>query len=439
VGESTRSGGLGSRYYLLFAAYAVSNAGTWIYRLTLPLLVLHLTGSALQTAALYALEYGPFLLLSLPGGVVADRFDRRRLLVAGDAAAGAVALLLAGLVSLGITALPVIYLVAFLLACVEPIYHPAFQGLLPDIVGRNDLDRANALLQSSDNVLSLAGPVLAGGLVAVVGYQAAIYVDAASFVASALIIAAIRVVPRPARSADPPVPHTAPPAAAGEASRARPAAFLPELREAMRYITRGNRTLLAGSLLFTGTNFAIWLVQANLVYYLTTYLRLPATLVGVVFAAQGAGALLGSLLAARTIRWLGNGRTIVVSTMAAGLVTALLAVTRDVVSLSLVSAVVFAFGSMNVVSWFTLRQRIVPRELLGRVVAATRMLAFSSIPVASALAGGLEDALHNMYLVIVIGALLRFVVGAVGSRTSLVRPRPGEVPPAAERALGSTP
>ena len=60
-----------SGYRLLVGAYLVSGAGTWLYRLTLPLLVLELTGSALQTAVLYALEYGPFLLLSLPGGVLA--------------------------------------------------------------------------------------------------------------------------------------------------------------------------------------------------------------------------------------------------------------------------------------------------------------------------------------------------------------------------------
>ncbi|WP_253776403.1 MFS transporter [Goodfellowiella coeruleoviolacea] len=419
MSEPTPRRGLGSRYYLLFTAYLVSNAGTWLYRLTLPLLVLHLTGSALQTAALYVLEYGPFLLLSLPGGVFADRFDRKRLLIAGDAVAGVVALALAVFVSLGVTALPVIYLVAFVLACVEPIYHPAFQGLLPDVVAEDELDRANALLQSSDNILSLAGPVLAGGLVALVGYEAAIYVDAGSFVVSALVIAAIRIGARGQGGS-------------GRGRRGRaaaPARFSADLREAMHYITRGNRTLLAGSLLFTGTNFAIWLVQANLVYYLSTYLHLSSSLVGVVFAAQGAGALLGSLLAPRVIRWLGNGRTIAVSTMTAGLLTALLAVARDVVSVSLVSAVVFALGSMNVVSWFTLRQRIVPRHLLGRVVAATRMLAFSSIPVASAVAGGMEDALHNMYLVIVIGAVLRFAVGAVGSRTSLVRPVAAEPGP----------
>ncbi|WP_020667394.1 MFS transporter [Amycolatopsis nigrescens] len=396
--------GLGGRYFLLLAAYIVSNAGTWIYRLTLPLLVLHLTGSALQTAALYALEYGPFLLLSLPGGVWADRFDRKRLLIAGDVLAGVIALALAILTSAGAAALPAIFVVAFLLACVEPVYHPAFQGLLPDIVEDRELDRANALMQSSDQILSMAGPVLAGGLVALFGYQAAIYIDAGSFAVSATILLFLRVGKR----------HLV-------AERAPKPSFRGDLAEAFRYIVRENRTLLAGSLLFTGTNFGIWLIQANLVYYLSTYLGLTAALVGVVFAAQGVGALAGALLAPVVIRRLGNGRTIVYSTTAAGALTALLTVFRDVVGISAVSAVVFALGSMNVVSWFTLRQRIVPPALMGRVVAATRMLAFSSIPLAALVAGALEDALHNMYLVILLGAALRFLVGLAGARTSLAR------------------
>ncbi|WNV86692.1 MFS transporter [Umezawaea sp. Da 62-37] len=408
-----RGGGLGSRFHLLWAAYVISNTGTWIYRITLPLLVLDLTGSALQTAALYALEYGPFLLLSLPGGVFADRFDRKRLLVVGDLVAGVFALALAIMVSVGAVHLILIYAVALLLSSVEPMYHPAFQGWLPDVVRANNLDRANALLQSSDNVVSLAGPVLAGGLVAFVGFETAIYIDAFSFVASAFIILLIRVTPRPPAAVE-----------------TTPVRMISGIREALRYITRENRPLLAGSLLFTGTNFAIWLIQANLVYYLTTYLEMSSTAVGMVFAAQGGGALLGSLLAPKVIRRLGNGRTIALSTVAAGLTTALLVVFRDPIGVAVVSALVFVLGSMNVVAWFTLRQRIVRRDLLGRVVATTRMIAFSSIPLASIVAGSLESMLHNMVLIILVGAGLRAFVGLLGLRSSLASVESTEATPA---------
>lgn len=387
---------------MLIGAYLVSGAGTWLYRLTLPLLVLELTGSALQTAVLYALEYGPFLLLSLPGGVLADRVDRRRLLVLGDVLAGVVAGGLAVLLTTGLSSLAAIYLAAFLVGCVEPIYHPAFQAMLPEVTPQRHLERANAVMQSGDNVLSLAGPALAGTLIAFAGYEVAIYVDAGSFLLSALILLFLK---RTAVSAE---------------DRSAPARLGQDLREAVRYVARDNRTLLAGSLLFTGTNFAIWLIQANLVFFLTSELDLSPGEIGLVFAAQGVGSLLGAMAAPRVIRRLGNGRTITTSTMIAGVLTLGMAVAPEVISFSLVSAAVFALGSMNVVSWFSLRQRIVPGRLMGRVVAVTRMLAFSSIPLSALVAGGLVEALGSVVTVIVIGAVLRFVVGLVGSRSSVV-------------------
>jgi hypothetical protein len=97
------------------------------------------------------------------------------------------------------------------------------------------------------------------------------------------------------------------------------------------------------------------------------------------------------------------------------------------VSISVVCALSFGFGSINVVSWFTFRQKIVPRHLLGRVIAVTRMLAFSSIPVAALLGGVLESGLRDMYVVLAIGGVLRIAVALVASRSPLAAtPRPAD-------------
>src|SRR6185437_7391977 len=107
---------------------------------------------------------------------------------------------------------------------------------------------------------------------------------------------------------------------------------------------------------------------------------------------------------------------------------------RSVAGVSAVFAVVFVLGSMNVVAWFTLRQRIVPSELLGRTVAATRMVAYASIPIAALVAGGMEQGLHNMYLIIVLGALIRCGVGLIGLRTTLTQRQEQRVPAALPEA-----
>lgn len=398
---------MGSRYYVLLTAFLASSLGNWVYRLALPLLVLHLTGSALSTSALYAIEYVPFLLLSLPGGVFADRWDRRRLLVTGDMTAGVIALCLGMLVTLGIHNLWIIYVVAFLLACVEPVYHPAFQSFLPQVVPPSRLGQANAWMQSGDNISSMLGPVVAGGLVALFGFQTTVFVNAGSFLVSAALIALIRI---------------SAPAAAREVRRS--ASFGGEIREAIGYIFKKNKVLMAGSLMFTGTNFSIWLIQANFIFYLTSYRGFSPGLVGVVLAAQGVGAVLGAAVSGRLIRKFEPGRILVGTTALAGIATPLLILLRSPVGIAAVWAVLYGLGSVNPVAWFTLRQRIVPDELLGRVVATTRMLAFSSIPVSALAAGIIENSFHSFYLVIASGALLRLLIAGLARLSPLWTPPP---------------
>ncbi|MFE5815263.1 MFS transporter [Streptomyces sp. NPDC056479] len=407
---------MGSRYYILLTAYLASSLGNWVYRLALPLLVLHLTGSALSTGVLYAVEYVPFLLLSMPGGVFADRFDRRRLLIAGDMAAGVIAGCLAVLVVLDVHTLWPIYLAAFLLACVEPVYHPAFQSFLPDIVPSERLGQANAWMQTGDNIMAMAGPAIAGGLVAVFGFDVTVFVNAGSFLVSGAAILLIR-----AQRGTGPAKAAAPPAKAS---------FLGEMKEAVRYIFKDNKVLMAGSLMFTGTNFAIWLIQANFIYYLTDYRAFEPDVIGAVLAAQGVGAVIGAAVAGRLIRRRPPGRILIGTTALAGLTTLLLVPVRDPVGIAVVWGLVYALGSINPVAWFTLRQQIVPNHLLGRVVATTRMLAFASIPVAAVVAGAVESSFHDIYVLITIGALLRLLIAGLAYLSPLRTSSPGVDAPA---------
>jgi MFS family permease len=410
-------------YRLIIFAYIVSSLGNWVYQLTLPLLVLKLTGSALTTGAVYAVEYLPFLLFSLPGGVLADRIDRRSMLIGGDSVSGLLALLLAVIVTVwGHTVWPV-FVVAFLLSSVDPIYHPAFQSFIPDVAPESKLAQANAWMQAGDNAMGLLGPVIAGVAISLFGYQTTIYLDAASFGISALAILCIRC--RPERIA--------------AASARRISGAIGDIREAGQYIFRRNRILLAGALTFTGTNFAIWLVQANFIFYLTTYRHLSPSVIGVVYGAQGIGAVLGSSLAPRIIRRIPPGRTIILSTAAAGLATGGLIVFRQLAEITVIWGLLAVFGSINVVSFFTLRQQIVPRYILGRVVATTRMLAFVSIPIGAVVAGALQSSLKNIYLIIGIGAGLRLGMAILATRSPLNQPMPPAEPaqpvPAAEVAI----
>lgn len=179
--------------------------------------------------------------------------------------------------------------------------------------------------------------------------------------------------------------------------------------------------------MFTGTNFAIWLIQANFVFYLTTYRHLSPEVIGVVLAAQGVGAVLGAAVAGRLVQKFAPGRILIATTAMAGLGTLLLIPLRSPLAIGVVWGLLYALGSINPVAWFTLRQKIVPRELLGRVVATTRMLAFASIPVSALLVGALESAFHDMYLIIAVGALLRLAIAGLAYLSPLRTPVEGVI------------
>lgn len=400
-------------YQLIIFAYVTSSLGNWLFQLTLPLLVLKMTGSALATGAIYAVEFLPFLLLSLPGGVLADRVNRRQMLVVGDSVSGLLALLLAVIVTISAHTVWPIFLVAFLLSCVDPIYHPAFQSYVPEVSPKALLTQANAWMQTGDNTMGLLGPVIAGSAISLFGYQTTIYLDAITFAVSAVAILCIRS-------------RTERPVRAGNARSL--AGVAEDVREATDYIFRRNRILLAGALTFTGTNFAIWLVQANFIFYLTTYRHLNPSTIGLVFGAQGIGSVLGSFLAPRILRRIRQGRAIILSTASAGVTTAGLIVFRHVAEISIIWGLLAGFGAINVVSFFSLRQQIVPAHLLGRVVATTRMLAFVSIPIGALVAGALQTSLKNIYLIFGIAAALRLAMAIIASRTALNRPVPQPLP-----------
>ncbi|WP_327047552.1 MFS transporter [Microbispora sp. NBC_01189] len=389
------------RYWLLLGAYLTSSVGNWMYRLTLPLLVLHLTGSALATGALYALEYLPYLLLAMFGGVIADRFDHRRVLIAGDLVAGVVACALALFVMAGARPVWLIFALTFLLACAEPLYQPAFQSILPALVPPRRLATANARVHMGDYALGTVGPLIGATAVMALGYQTAIFLDAGTFFVSALLILFIgRKAARPGR-------------AAGRKS------VFGDIREGLRYLFRENRIVLSSALLAMAGNFTIWLALAGLVFYLTEYHRFTPAQIGVVYAMQGVGAVLGAAAAGRLLRRHPPGTLLTAAMAVGGLAVLCLVPARGPVAIGAAWLAQFAAAGVVGVSALTLRQRLVPERLLGRVLATTRMFGFASIPLASIVTGVLEHTLHDTHVVLAFVGVSWLLLSVAVSRSPL--------------------
>lgn len=393
-------------YYLLLLAYFASTVGDWFYQLALPLLVYGITRSATSMALTYGLAYLPYILFLPIGGVIADRMSRRRLLIGGDALSAVIVGLLAVVATLHLHdgwLIWFIYPAVFLVAGVTPFYHPAFQSIVPELVDDPHLPKANAWLQSAENLVVVIGPLVGGVCIAVLGATSALFVDATSFVASALLIAGIR------------------PRAMTESERAIAVqSWLDQLGEGFRFVW-SHPIIRFGSFLFLCTNFAITLIQANYIYFLTVFLHASPAQIGLAFALPGLGSIAGALITPKLNGRFSPGAIILSCTLLAGGVTLLLLAARDVLSIALPWTIVTGLSTVNAVTWFTLRQRVVPKPLLGRVVALTRLVAFTSIPIAAVVGGAIVGASGDMYLIIAIAAIVRLSAGAVGFLTPMFR------------------
>lgn len=380
-------------YRLLLGAAVVSTAGDWLYKLALPLLVLRLTGSAVQTAVVYSLEYFPYLLFALVGGVLSDRYDRRLLLIIADVVAAVVIGLLATLTWFGQYHLQLIYLAAFLLSSITPLYQVTFLGMVPATVPPGRLSWANSRMQMGQGMLGFAGPLLGAGVVAAIGTRWALSLDSASFALSAVAIALISQarVRRPHRE------H---------------ASILGDLKPAVEFI-RTYPLLLWGALASAGSSFGLFMIEANMITYLVRFRGQSVGSVGVVFAALGVGALLGAWVAPRLLKQVSPGWLIIGCTIGGGGATALLLVLYQLVPIAMIWVLVGAAMTIFLVTWVTFRQEFVPEHLLGRVMMITRLIAFCTVPVAPLVGAALMSATGAFWPVIMLSAIVQVGVGVL--------------------------
>jgi MFS family permease len=176
-------------YRLYFFGQLVSQTGTWMQIVAQDWLVLQLTGRALPVGVTTALQFLPVLLFGLWAGVVADRFDKRRILFIAQSWMGLLALLLGALTITGAVQLWMVYLIAFFLGCATAVDNPTRQAFMSELVGRDGLPNAVALNAACFNLARIGGPAVAGVVVAAWGVAPAFFLNAASFGAVLLALA----------------------------------------------------------------------------------------------------------------------------------------------------------------------------------------------------------------------------------------------------------
>ncbi|GGZ46750.1 MFS transporter [Streptomyces inusitatus] len=374
---------------LLRAAFIVSSSGDWIFRFALPVLVLQLTGSAISTALTYAVEFVPFVVIGLFSGVVADRADRRQLMILCDVVSSVIVVGI-GVLCLFEPSVALIMTAAFLLGCVRPFSFPAFQGFLAERVAKERRPAMNAWVQGADGTLSTLGPVAGVAVVTLLGPTAASFANGVSFAVSAALIASTAVVATGRRL----IPSIV------KACRS----LKPDSVAAIQLISR-DRGLAWATVLLTVSNFAFPAAAANLIFIVAgPGGEIPVSL-AVVSMAQGVGAVLGATVAPTLMRRLDGD--LLMWTARAAMAAALLlpAFSTDVWVLSACWFLAGLATSVFLVPWRTYRQGAVDGAFLGRVVGIQRAVPFAAIPFGALMGGWLLTEFGATTLFAVITAI----------------------------------
>lgn len=353
----------------LRSAFTISSTGDWIYRFAVPTLILRLTGSALATAFAYVLEFLPYVVIGPFAGVFADRFSRRRIMVSCDTCSCLIAAGIAGLTQVHHVPIAALYVCALALACTRPFYFPAFQGFLVEMVDEGQRPGFNSWTQATDGALTLAGPVLGTAIVAAAGPSLATALDAISFALSAALVATI-----PYRSSAP--------------SRRWLTGILKDFIAGFRAITM-SRAILVGTVLITGANLAVMIIEGNLVYLVLSVEQHAKVALGIVFSAQGLGGLLGAVAAPRLLRRHRAGPLLAAAMGLSAIGMAIPAILPRWPPIVAGQCVQGCATAVTIVCWFSVVQRLIPADVIGRFMAVGRAMAYATIPVGAVLGASL--------------------------------------------------
>jgi MFS family permease len=388
---------LGSAYWRLWWANAVSYAGDGTLVSALPLFAVTVTKDPRLISLVSAAMFLPWLLLSLPAGAIVDRHDRVALMWRSQTVQFAVMAVLTILIMTRTAGIAVLAAAGFLLGCAEVVFSNAEQSALPALVPADLLPRANGNQQVVLTIgETFVGPPLGSALFAV---RAALPfgLDAVSFAGSAALLAGL---PRTAKS------RTTQPR-----SEQRMRA---QIAEGVRWLA-GHRLLRTVALLLGVSNFSSQMGQVTLVLLATQTLHVGTGGYGLLWTAAAIGSVLGGLVNPAITRRLGLLTSLIVAMAAFAALDAGIGLAPDfAVAAALMACNGFFVTMWNVVT-VTMRQRIVPAELLGRVNSVYRMLGWGLMPL-GALAGG--------FIAHAAGLRAAYIVGGVLSGAALLAALP---------------
>ncbi|MDX1624357.1 MAG: MFS transporter [Gemmatimonadota bacterium] len=384
-------------YRIFWSGALVSNVGSWMQQVAHGWLVLELTDSAFMLGLVGFAATFPMLVLLLVGGVYADRFDRRRLLLWANGALMASATALAALTWTGIVEVWHIFVLALVSGIAIALAAPAFQAFVHDLVGTENLQNAIALNSAQFNLSRVVGPSLAGMALGAIGLAGCFGVNALSYVAAIGALLAIRIRSGPAPD---------------------PAPVLESMKEGVGYV-RGHPRILALLSLVALVSVLAMPYATLLPIIARDALGLDASGLGYLYAVGGTGAVIGAL--SLTARHLFRRRGLYLLGLAAltGAATAALGLARTPVAAG-AALVVISFAATSAVALSnTLLQEIVDDAMRGRVMGMFGLAFMGTFPIGNLVAGAVAGAVSASTTMLLTGTALL----AVSLWIAATRPR----------------
>ncbi len=406
---------LGLNYYKLLAASGISNLGDGIGLIAYPWLASAITRNPILISLVAVVQRLPWLVFSLPAGVITDRNDRRTLMVGANVVRAVLTTIVALMVLLRQADLPspdtvsnadlivstdlVLYLVLLLatlsLGVAEVLYDNSGQTFMPSVVKPDNLEKANGRMWSVEMVANtFAGPPL-GALLIVVAFSLPFFVDAATFALSAAIIASISVSLKP------------------KPTEERTTSWTSELAEGFQWLW-GHELLRPMAIILGLMNALGTLSGALLVLFAQEVLDTSATEFALLETGGAIGGVVGGWVASGVARRIGTGPSLWLTLLGGAVTNAVIGFT----SWWGITWLMFALFMMLAVLWnvitVSLRQTIIPDHLLGRVNSVYRFFAWGMMPI-GALLGGLIVAVTDRYGSRELALRLPWFVGAGGN------------------------
>ena len=384
---------LGKNYWRLWTAHATSNLGDGIASIAYPWLASAVTRSPLLIALVMVASRLPWLVFTLPAGVITDRFDRRKIIVAMDIARGFLALAVAISVTTQASSLPdlnevgkvtaletnwflylVLIITALLFGCAEVLRDNSAQTLLPSVVEEKQLESANGKLWSVEFVMnSFIGPPL-GSFILGISIFLPFYFDSTTFFVSAALIATL-------------IPNMKPIESSKKSEKMN---FRAEIKEGFGWLWR--HELLRPMAIILGALNAIGaLTTAVFILFAQEVLQTSVLIFAILGTAGAVGGTLGGILGPKISKRLGSGPSLYLTLLSGPLVSLIIGVSSSWQLFWLLTAISTVFAVLWNVITVSLRQSIIPTELLGRVNSVYRFFAWGSIPIGTLIGGALVD------------------------------------------------